>query len=68
MIQGYGNEKEPLKFFEQMKQEMNHPDSVTFVALLNALSHIGFVETLKYFHKMKEEYQKFLIITVQWMH
>jgi pentatricopeptide repeat protein len=61
MIQGYGqngNGREALKLFEQMKQEMIHPDSVTLVALLNAFSHAGLVrEALKYFHSMKEEYK-----------
>jgi pentatricopeptide repeat protein len=61
MIQGYGqsgNRKESLKLFEHMKQEMIHPNSVTFVALLNAFSHTGLVEeALKYFHDMKEEYK-----------
>jgi pentatricopeptide repeat protein len=60
MIQGYGQNgsgKEALNLFEQMKQ-MIHPNSITFVALLNAFSHAGLVdEVLKYFHAMKEEYK-----------
>jgi pentatricopeptide repeat protein len=61
MIQGYGengNGKDALELFEQMKQAMIYPDSLTFVALLNAFSHAGLVEeALKYFHSMKEEYK-----------
>ena len=61
MIAGYaqnGNGKEALELFQQMQQEGVKPNSVTFVALLNACSHAGLVdEALHYFNAMNDQYQ-----------
>ena len=58
---GYGQNgdgKESIELFEEMEQEGIQPDSITFVALLNACSHSGLVdEALHYFKSMKDKYQ-----------
>ena len=61
MISGYGqngNSKEAIELFQQMQQSGIQPDSITFIALLNACSHAGLVdEALHYFNTMKDQYQ-----------
>ena len=61
MISGYGQNgdgKKSIELFEKMQQEGIQPNSITFVALLNACSHSGLVdEALNYFRSMKDKYQ-----------
>jgi len=61
MISGYGQNgdgKKSIELFEKMETEGIQPDSITFVALLNACSHSGLVdEALNYFRSMKDKYQ-----------
>jgi pentatricopeptide repeat protein len=53
----HGHAKEAVGQFEQMSQEIIEIDGVTFVALLSACSHGGFVdEGLCYFESMGSVY------------
>ncbi|KAL4197999.1 hypothetical protein AMTRI_Chr03g43710 [Amborella trichopoda] len=60
MISGYSHNgfgQKALKLFEEMESEGITPDSVTFVNLLSACSHMGVVERgWHYFKLMKEKY------------
>ncbi|KAA8530405.1 hypothetical protein F0562_005114 [Nyssa sinensis] len=60
MIQGlamHGHGKKALQLFSIMKQEGFVPDKVTFVGVLCACTHAGFVnEGLQYFHTMERDY------------
>lgn len=60
MLQGlgvHGHGKKALQLFARMKQEGFCPDKVTFISLLCACTHAGFVkEGLHYFHAMEREY------------
>ncbi|XP_068643763.1 pentatricopeptide repeat-containing protein At2g33680-like [Aristolochia californica] len=52
-----GHGKEALELFENMKLEGVEPDSVTFVNLLCACSHMGLVERgWSYFMSMRDDY------------
>ena len=60
MIQGlamHGLAEEALEIFSRMKQEGFAPDKVTFVGVLCACTHAGFVdEGTQYFYTMEREY------------
>eukprot|EP01018_Ginkgo_biloba_P012654 Gb_23605 [translate_table: standard] len=51
----HGCGKEALQLFEQMQQQGMKPDHITFVGVLSACSHVGFVdEGCTYFSSMTE--------------
>eukprot|EP01018_Ginkgo_biloba_P026036 Gb_14323 [translate_table: standard] len=53
----HGHVEAALTLFYKMQQEGIKPDHITFVAILSACSHAGFVnEGWKCFDRMKEEY------------
>eukprot|EP01018_Ginkgo_biloba_P026883 Gb_14445 [translate_table: standard] len=53
----HGNGKEALQLFEQMQQAGMRPDHITFVGVLSACSHVGFLEKgCKYFNSMCNEH------------
>ncbi|XP_068660227.1 pentatricopeptide repeat-containing protein At2g33680-like [Aristolochia californica] len=60
MVCGYaqhGFAKEALDFFNEMKAGGMEPDAVTFIGVLSACSHVGFVmEGWHYFNAMEGEY------------
>eukprot|EP01018_Ginkgo_biloba_P039547 Gb_03571 [translate_table: standard] len=60
MIAGYGmhgHGEEALRLFDQMEQAGVKPDHITFIAVLSACSHAGFVdEGWLYFNRMKRLY------------
>ncbi|XP_057492182.1 pentatricopeptide repeat-containing protein At3g29230-like [Actinidia eriantha] len=60
MIQGlamHGLAEEALEIFSRMKQEGFAPDKVTFVGVLCACTHAGFVdEGIQYFYTMEREH------------
>ncbi|KAL7232307.1 hypothetical protein ACSBR2_010346 [Camellia fascicularis] len=60
MIQGlamHGHGEKALNFFSRMKQEGFPPDKVTFVGVLCACTHAGFVEEgIQYFYAMERDY------------
>ncbi|GMP30667.1 hypothetical protein CsSME_00005229 [Camellia sinensis var. sinensis] len=60
IIQGsamHGHEEETLQLFSRMKQEGFVPDKVTFVGVLCACTHAGFVEEgIHYFQTMERDY------------
>ncbi|PKU60927.1 putative pentatricopeptide repeat-containing protein At2g01510 [Dendrobium catenatum] len=50
-----GRAKDAINLFDEMLRKGIKPDSVTFLSILSACSHNGFVEQgLQYFHAMKE--------------
>ncbi len=54
----HGQAKEALVHFEQMCEEGVHPDHITFVCLLSACSHAGFVdEGLRFYALMTTVYR-----------
>ncbi|XP_057850972.2 pentatricopeptide repeat-containing protein At2g27610 [Cryptomeria japonica] len=61
MVTGYaqhGQGAEALRIFEQMQDVGIKPDHITFVGVLSACSHVGFVdEGYKYFYSMFEQHQ-----------
>ncbi|XP_058102099.1 pentatricopeptide repeat-containing protein At3g16610-like [Magnolia sinica] len=61
IIKGYGwngNGNEAVDLFRLMKETGTRPNHITFVAILTACSHAGFVEEgRKAFKSMKEEYE-----------
>ncbi|PIA52966.1 hypothetical protein AQUCO_01000669v1 [Aquilegia coerulea] len=60
MIDGYGTHghgKAAVELFEEMRKGVIKPNNVTFLCLLSACSHSGFVnEGLHYFDSMKKDY------------
>jgi pentatricopeptide repeat protein len=48
----HGQAKEALVHFEQMCEEGVHPDHITFVCLLSACSHAGFVDEGLHFYAL----------------
>ncbi|VFQ58932.1 unnamed protein product [Cuscuta campestris] len=60
MIDGYGTHgfgKEAIELFEEMPKRSTRPNDITFLCIISACSHSGFVEKGKhYFKVMKEEY------------
>ncbi|KAF3658161.1 putative pentatricopeptide repeat-containing protein [Capsicum annuum] len=60
MISGYarhGHGHKALELFTKMKLEGQTPDHVTFVGVLSACSHVGFVEQgMDYFNSMSKQY------------
>ncbi|THG00517.1 hypothetical protein TEA_004012 [Camellia sinensis var. sinensis] len=60
MIQGlamHGHGEKALNFFSRMTQEGFPPDKVTFVGVLCACTHAGFVEEgIQYFYAMERDY------------
>ncbi|KAK7401405.1 hypothetical protein VNO78_12848 [Psophocarpus tetragonolobus] len=60
MIDGYGAHglgKEALDLFNEMQKGAVKPDDVTFLSVISACSHSGFVEEgLFLFNRMKEDY------------
>lgn len=60
MIDGYGTHglgKEALDLFSEMQRGSIRPNDTTFLTVISACSHSGFVEEgLDYFEIMKEEY------------
>ncbi|KAL4577285.1 hypothetical protein LXL04_013391 [Taraxacum kok-saghyz] len=60
MIHGlamHGHGKEALDLFSKMKQENYTPDKVTFVGVLCACTHGGYIdEGIKYFYTMEKDY------------
>ncbi|XP_062116930.1 putative pentatricopeptide repeat-containing protein At3g47840 [Humulus lupulus] len=61
MINGYaehGYSQEAIHLFEKIQKVGLKPDSVTFVGILAACSHAGFVDLgFHYFESMRKEYQ-----------
>ncbi|RWV84181.1 hypothetical protein GW17_00054124 [Ensete ventricosum] len=54
-MHGHGNQA--VMFFDHMKKERINPDRVTFIALLSACSHAGFIDRgLSYYNSMTEDY------------
>ncbi|XP_077227886.1 pentatricopeptide repeat-containing protein At2g33680-like [Tasmannia lanceolata] len=54
-IHGFGNEA--LELFSEMKEAGFEPDSVTFIGVLTACSHVGFVkEGWHYFESIRKDY------------
>ncbi|XP_050222166.1 pentatricopeptide repeat-containing protein At2g33680 isoform X2 [Mercurialis annua] len=52
-----GNGEEALELFDRMRQEDTKPDDVTFVNVLSACSHMGFVERgWAYFRMMIDDF------------
>jgi pentatricopeptide repeat protein len=54
MILGHmkcGQGQDALELFEQMQQEVVQPNSVTFVAVLNACARVGAVEVGRHVHE-----------------
>eukprot|EP00253_Pinus_taeda_P001206 PITA_01206 len=60
MITGYaqhGCAKEALQLFEQMQQSGMNPDRISFVGVLSACSHVGFVDEGRgFFSSMIQDY------------
>lgn len=60
IIQGlamHGDGDTALMLFSRMKQEGFQPDKVTFIGILCACTHMGFVERgLQYFYSMERDY------------
>ncbi|XP_050232816.1 pentatricopeptide repeat-containing protein At1g11290, chloroplastic [Mercurialis annua] len=60
MIDSYGTHglgKEALQLFEEMQKGIVKPNDVTFLCVLSACSHSGFVEEgRRYFSSMKKDY------------
>ncbi|XVF14335.1 hypothetical protein REPUB_Repub09cG0050600 [Reevesia pubescens] len=60
MLQGFaihGHGKEALQVFSRMKKEGFKPDRVTFVGVLCACTHAGFIdEGVEYFYVMEKDY------------
>ncbi|XP_057864380.2 pentatricopeptide repeat-containing protein At2g33680 [Cryptomeria japonica] len=53
----HGRGREALLLFEQMQEAGVHPDHITFIGLLSACSHVGFLdEGWKCFDLMSREY------------
>ncbi|KAI3787217.1 hypothetical protein L1987_41544 [Smallanthus sonchifolius] len=61
MIDGYGTHgygMEAIKLFEDMEARDIKPNNITFLCIISACSHSGFVEEgCGYFSKMKKDYQ-----------
>ncbi|KAF5801805.1 putative tetratricopeptide-like helical domain superfamily, DYW domain-containing protein [Helianthus annuus] len=61
MIDGYGTHgygTEAIKLFEEMEAGDIKPNNITFLCIISACSHSGFVEEgCQYFYKMKNEYE-----------
>ncbi|XP_076938532.1 pentatricopeptide repeat-containing protein At1g11290, chloroplastic-like [Bidens hawaiensis] len=61
MIDGYGTHgygTEAIKLFKQMEAGDIKPNMITFLCIVSACSHSGFVEEgFEYFSKMKNEYE-----------
>ncbi|KAK6280044.1 hypothetical protein POUND7_020311 [Theobroma cacao] len=60
MLQGFamhGHGKEALQVFSRLKKEGFQPDRVTFVGILCACTHAGFIdEGVEYFYVMEKDY------------
>lgn len=60
MLQGlamHGHGEEALRLFSRMKRDGFVPDKVTFIGVLCACTHAGFVEEgLRYFYTMERDY------------
>ena len=60
MIKGYswnGSAKKALDLFQLMRKTETRPNHITFIAVLSACSHAGFVdEGRKLFESMEKEY------------
>lgn len=60
MVQGlavHGHGREALQLFSRMKKEGFEPDKVTFVGVLCACTHGGFVDKgIQYFYEMERDY------------
>ncbi|XP_058095319.1 pentatricopeptide repeat-containing protein At2g33680-like [Magnolia sinica] len=60
MVSGYAHHgfgKDALELFDKMKEVGVEPDSITFVGVLSACSHVGFVkEGWHHFESMKNDY------------
>ncbi|GLU10973.1 hypothetical protein SLE2022_277470 [Rubroshorea leprosula] len=53
----HGHGRKALQLFSRMKQEGFQPDRVTFIGVLCACTHAGFVdEGIEYFHTMERDY------------
>ena len=53
----HGYADEALQLFEQMQNSGTNPDSVTFIGILSACSHVGLVDDgWKYFDLMSQYY------------
>ncbi|XVE68209.1 hypothetical protein DITRI_Ditri09bG0050100 [Diplodiscus trichospermus] len=61
MMQGFamhGRGREALNVFSRMKKEGIQPDTVTFVGVLCACTHAGFIdEGVEYFYAMEKDYE-----------
>ncbi|KAJ0779813.1 putative aminoacyl-tRNA synthetase, class Ic, tetratricopeptide-like helical domain superfamily [Helianthus annuus] len=61
MIDGYGTHgygTEAIKLFKKMEAGDIKPNNITFLCIISACSHSGFVEEgCQYFYKMKNEYE-----------
>ncbi|XP_023768602.1 pentatricopeptide repeat-containing protein At1g11290, chloroplastic [Lactuca sativa] len=60
MIDGYGTHgcgKEAIELFNKMENENIKPNNITFLCIISACSHSGFIkEGVRYFSIMKEKY------------
>ncbi|XP_031286708.1 pentatricopeptide repeat-containing protein At3g29230-like [Pistacia vera] len=60
MLQGlamHGHGEEALELFSRMKQEGFEPDKITFIGVLCACTHAGFIdEGVRYFYSMERDY------------
>ncbi|KAK1408660.1 hypothetical protein QVD17_40630 [Tagetes erecta] len=60
MIDGYGTHgygPEAIKLFKEMEDKQIKPNNITFLCIISACSHSGFVnEGQRFFSKMKKEY------------
>ncbi|KAL0658498.1 hypothetical protein Bca4012_079083 [Brassica carinata] len=60
MISAYGSHGQPreaLHHFDEMQKFGVNPDSVTFLAILSACGHAGFIdEVIKFFNEMRSKY------------
>lgn len=53
----HGHEEDAMKFFTEMIESGIQPDTITFLGILNACSHAGFIDTgRKYFECMSRDY------------
>ncbi|KAM7266557.1 hypothetical protein ACFE04_004454 [Oxalis oulophora] len=53
----HGNGRKALQLFDTMKQENFKPDKITFIGVICACTHAGFVDRgVEYFHIMEKDY------------
>ncbi|KAI7993987.1 Pentatricopeptide repeat-containing protein [Camellia lanceoleosa] len=56
-LANHGKAREAIKLFQDMQRAKVEPNEITFVGLLSACAHAGFLdEGLKHFYSMKKDY------------